>query len=139
MTQPLISVIIPNYNGAATLDETLTSVRGQSYANLEIILVDDGSRDDSVVRARRHADADPRVRIIRQDNAGVAAARNTGWRAAVGDIVAFVDSDDLWAADKIERQAERMLRADEPPSRAEWRRRGLRSECRGSGKRVRSA
>lgn len=114
MTQPLISVVIPNYNGAATLDETLISVRGQSYANLEIILVDDGSRDDSVTRAQHHADVDPRVRIIRQDNAGVAAARNTGWRAAVGDIVAFVDSDDLWAVDKIERQAERMLRADEP-------------------------
>lgn len=114
MSAPLVSVVIPNYNGAQTLDETLNSVRGQSHSALEIIVVDDGSRDDSVALVARHAAVDPRVRVIQQVNAGVAAARNAGWRAAASDIVAFVDSDDLWAPDKIERQLRRMQAADNP-------------------------
>ncbi len=100
----LVSVVVPAYNAARTLDETLRSVRGQTHTKLEIIVVDDGSIDDTAALALRHADADPRVKVIRQKNAGVAAARNTGWRAARADIVALIDSDDLWAPEKIERQ-----------------------------------
>jgi glycosyltransferase involved in cell wall biosynthesis len=100
----LVSVVVPAYNAGRTLDETLRSVRGQTHTELEIIVVDDGSTDDTAAVAQRHADADPRLRVIRQRNAGVAAARNTGWQAAKGDIVALIDSDDLWAAEKIERQ-----------------------------------
>jgi len=104
VSDALVSVVVPAYNAGKTLDETLRSVRGQTHMALEIIVVDDGSTDDTAAVAQRHAEADPRLRVIRQENAGVAAARNTGWQAARGDIVALIDSDDLWAPDKIERQ-----------------------------------
>jgi glycosyltransferase involved in cell wall biosynthesis len=99
-----VSVVVPSYNAGKTLDETLRSVRSQTHQDLEIIVVDDGSTDDTAAVAQRHADADKRVRLIRQANGGVAAARNTGWQAASTDIVALIDSDDLWAPDKIEKQ-----------------------------------
>lgn len=104
MNETCVSVVVPSYNAGRSLDETLRSVRSQTHLSLEIIVVDDGSTDDTATVAQRHADADPRLRVIRQANAGVAAARNTGWRAATADIVALIDSDDLWAPDKIEKQ-----------------------------------
>lgn len=100
----LITVVIPAYNAEATIDETLRSVRAQTYRNIEIIVVDDGSRDRTVEIAETHAQADPRLRVVRQENAGVAAARNTGWRLGKANIFAFVDADDIWSADKTERQ-----------------------------------
>jgi glycosyltransferase involved in cell wall biosynthesis len=100
----LVSVVIPAYNGAATINETLRSVRSQTHTNLEIIVVDDGSTDATGVIAARHSALDPRLRIVRQANAGVAAARNHGWRTAASGLIAFVDADDLWSPDKIERQ-----------------------------------
>jgi glycosyltransferase involved in cell wall biosynthesis len=99
-----VSVVVPSYNAARTLDETLRSVRSQTHAELEIIVVDDGSTDDTAAVAQRHADVDPRVRVIRQVNGGVAAARNTGWQAAGAEVIALIDSDDLWAPEKIELQ-----------------------------------
>ncbi|TPJ38835.1 glycosyltransferase family 2 protein [Mesorhizobium sp. B2-3-13] len=108
-----VSVIIPAYNAQDTIDETLRSVRSQSYKALEIIVVDDGSRDQTVAIARRHMELDPRVRLIEQANAGVAAARNRGWQAARSDMIAFVDADDLWAPTKIERQMAVLDRTDE--------------------------
>jgi glycosyltransferase involved in cell wall biosynthesis len=100
----LVSVIIPAYNAAATLDETLRSVRSQTHRNLEIIVVDDGSRDETVAIARRHAMRDPRLRVLAQRNGGVAAARNHGIAASSAELVAPVDADDLWAPEKIEKQ-----------------------------------
>ena len=100
----LVSVIIPAYNAQGTLDATLTSVRSQSHRNLEIVVVDDGSSDATFSVAQRHADADPRVRVIRQKNLGVAAARNAGLAVTIGRYVAPIDADDLWAPRKIERQ-----------------------------------
>lgn len=102
----LVSVVIPAYNAAQTLDETLRSVRSQTHRALEIIVVDDGSTDDTRRVAERHAAVDDRMRVITQENAGVAAARNTGWQRATSDLIAFVDADDLWAPTKIERQVE---------------------------------
>lgn len=102
----LVSVVIPAYNGEATIDETLRSVRAQTHAKLEIIVVDDGSRDGTIEAVLTHAAADPRVSVMRQANAGVAAARNVGWRSAAADLIAFVDADDLWAPAKIARQLE---------------------------------
>ena len=110
----LVSVVIPNYNGALWIDETLRSVRAQTHGDLEILVVDDGSTDHSAAIVERHAAEDARVRLIRQANAGVAAARNNGWRAARSDLIAFVDSDDLWTPDKIERQLARLLAPDAP-------------------------
>jgi glycosyltransferase involved in cell wall biosynthesis len=100
----LVSVVIPAYNAALTLDETLRSVRSQTHRALEIIVVDDGSTDSTRLVAEQHAARDSRVRVVTQDNAGVAAARNSGWRRARADLIAFVDADDLWAPTKIERQ-----------------------------------
>ncbi|MER8639576.1 glycosyltransferase family 2 protein [Mesorhizobium sp. M1227] len=113
MNGKLVSVIIPAHNAQDTIDETLRSVRSQSHRALEIIVVDDGSRDQTVTIARHHMEVDPRVRLIRQANAGVAAARNTGWQAAQSDLIAFVDADDLWAPTKIERQLAAFDRAGE--------------------------
>jgi glycosyltransferase involved in cell wall biosynthesis len=107
----LVSVVIPAYNASATLDETLRSVRSQTHRALEIILVDDGSTDDTGAIARRHAAIDDRVRVLAQHNAGLAAARNEGWRRARSELIAFLDADDLWAPTKIERQVQAMQAA----------------------------
>lgn len=105
----LISVVVPAYNGAATIDETLRSIRAQTHRALDIVVVDDGSRDDTVAIVSAHAAADPRVRLVQQQNAGVAAARNHGARVAYGDIVTFVDADDLCAPERMERQLAALL------------------------------
>jgi glycosyltransferase involved in cell wall biosynthesis len=106
--EPLVSVLIPAYNAASTLAETVASVCGQTYRNLDIIVVDDGSADATFAVASRLSKEDPRIRVLRQDNAGVAAARNLALRHAVGPLVAPVDADDLWHPTKIERQLRRM-------------------------------
>lgn len=106
---PLVSVVIPAYNAAATIEATLRSVLAQSHANLEVIVVDDGSTDGGPAIVERFAAADPRLRMVRQANAGVAAARNNGWRQAASDYIAFVDADDTWSRDKIERQLALLL------------------------------
>jgi len=100
----LVTVIVPAFNAAATIDETLRSVRVQTHQQLEIIVVDDGSRDATAEIVRRHAEEDPRIRLIEQPNAGVAAARNRGIAEATADLVAPIDADDLWRPDKIEKQ-----------------------------------
>jgi glycosyltransferase involved in cell wall biosynthesis len=100
----LVSVIIPAHNAAQTLSETLNSVRAQSHAALEIIVVDDGSRDETAAIAARHATDDPRIRVISQKNSGAALARNRAIAEARGALIAPVDADDLWRPDKIARQ-----------------------------------
>ena len=99
-----ISVVIPAHNAAATLDATANSVRGQTHEQLEILIVDDGSTDGTLEIARRHAEQDPRVRVITQPNGGVASARNRGLAEASTELVALVDADDVWHPEKIERQ-----------------------------------
>ncbi len=105
----LVSVVIPAYNAAATIDATLRSVRAQTHEQLEILVIDDGSRDDTLAIARHHAEMDIRVRVLSQPNAGVAAARNVGWQQAKSNFIAFVDADDLWGPTKIERQLDALL------------------------------
>jgi glycosyltransferase involved in cell wall biosynthesis len=101
---PLVTAVVPAHNAAKTIDETLKSVRAQTYRNLEILVVDDGSTDATAALVEAHASADPRVRLIRQANAGVAAARNRGISESAADFVAPVDADDLWMPTKIEKQ-----------------------------------
>jgi len=102
---PLVSVIIPVYNGERYLAETIESVVAQTYRNWELIAVNDGSPDNSRVileeYARKHPD---RIRVITVKNGGVSRARNTGVSNARGTYIAFIDQDDLWDARKLERQ-----------------------------------
>ena len=91
----LLSVIIPVYNAGKYLEKCLATVRNQTYNNLEIIIVDDGSTDNSVQIYTQATERDPRVKIIRQINSGAAAARNAGLRAAIGEYIHFMDADDL--------------------------------------------
>ena len=100
---PSISVVIPCYNAAAFLRATIESILGQTQPVLEVIVVDDGSTDDSANIAESFG---PPVRVIRQPNQGESAARNRGIEAAGGEWVAFLDADDLWLPTKIELQAE---------------------------------
>jgi glycosyltransferase involved in cell wall biosynthesis len=102
--RPAVTVIVPAYNAARTIDRTLASVRAQTFEALEILVIDDGSRDDTAERAARHAGEDARIRLIRQDNGGVAAARNHGIAEATAPLIAPVDADDLWSPAKIEKQ-----------------------------------
>lgn len=91
---PFISVVIPLYNKEEYIVRTIQSVLGQTYSNFELIVVDDGSTDDS--KSIVSSIADTRVRLVSQKNSGSAAARNTGIRHSTGDIVAFLDADDQW-------------------------------------------
>jgi glycosyltransferase involved in cell wall biosynthesis len=100
--QPLVSVLIPCHNAAPWLAETLESALAQTWPNLEVILVDDGSTDDSLTVARRFTQSN--LRIIAQPNQGAAAARNRALEVAQGEVIQFLDADDLLAPDKIERQ-----------------------------------
>lgn len=100
----LVSVIVPAYNAAETIDRTLGSVRAQTWRELDIIVVNDGSSDATSQYVIAHCKADPRVRLIERQNGGVAAARNLGIEEARGELIAPIDADDLWRPDKIEKQ-----------------------------------
>jgi glycosyltransferase involved in cell wall biosynthesis len=93
---PRVSIITPAYNAGGYIEATLNSALSQTMGDFELIVVDDGSTDETVKMAERVAARDPRVRVITQTNQGVAAARNTAMDAARADIFALLDSDDLW-------------------------------------------
>jgi glycosyltransferase involved in cell wall biosynthesis len=100
-SRPLVSVVIPTFNRAYVVARAIDSVLEQTYRPCEIFVVDDGSTDNTADVLRSYKD---RIVYIRQDNAGPAAARNRGIREAKGEFVAFLDSDDVWLATKLERQ-----------------------------------
>ena len=101
---PLVSVIIPVYNGAKTIEETIASVQAQTLRDWEIILIDDGSTDETA--AIVEAIGDPRIHVYRYPNAGQGESRNRGACHATGEFFAFLDADDLWSADKLERMVQ---------------------------------
>jgi glycosyltransferase involved in cell wall biosynthesis len=113
-----VSVIIPCYNAQRFVGGMLESVFRQTWHKLEIIVVDDGSSDDSVNVVRSFAD--PRLTVICQSNSGAAAARNRGLSASQGDFIQFLDADDLLSADKIELQLARIERRRDVVASAEW-------------------
>lgn len=99
---PLVSIVVPIYNTAKYLPACLDSIINQTYQNLEITLVDDGSTDDSYQIAKDYAKKDSRIKLVHQKNAGQSAARNHGIERATGEYIGFIDSDDLVAKDFIE-------------------------------------
>lgn len=103
--KPLISCIIPVFNGERFLAESLESVMAQSYRPIEIIVVDDGSKDDTNKVLDQFSE---HVTTIRQDQSGAPVARNRGLEVAGGDLIAFQDSDDLWLSDKLSQQAQQL-------------------------------
>lgn len=94
MEKPIISIIVPSYNVELYISRCLESIKNQSFSNFEVIVVDDGSQDNSPKIAQKIAESDMRFRVICQDNNGQGAARNRGIELAQGDYLSFVDSDD---------------------------------------------
>lgn len=100
-TQPLVSVVIPAFNASKNIEETLNSVLNQDYTNIEVIVVDDGSQDNTADIVKKFD-----VIYIYQNNQGKPAAMNKGFLAAKGEFIASIDSDDLWDSKKISKQVE---------------------------------
>ena len=103
MEYPLVSVIVPAYNASAYIEDAIRSVLEQDYPALEVIVVDDGSRDGTPDLARRFG---ANVRVVEQQNGGPAVARNRAVKLARGDLLAFIDADDLWLPGKLKAQVE---------------------------------
>ncbi|MFT4519066.1 MAG: glycosyltransferase involved in cell wall biosynthesis [Halioglobus sp.] len=93
-----ISVVIPVFNGSKYIAQAISSVRANEYADIEIVVVDDGSTDDTAIVIDQSC---PDVRYIHQENAGTGAARNYGVRESTGEFIAFLDADDLWTQQKL--------------------------------------
>jgi len=106
MKKPYVSVIVPVYNGVKFIAEAIESICAQNYHPLEIIIVDDGSTDDTsnIVQSYKN------IRYIYQPNQGVAAARNTGIKNSSGELIAFLDADDCWTPNKLNIQVDCLLR-----------------------------
>lgn len=100
LNAPTVSVIIPSYNSAAFLGEAIESVLSQRYSDLELIVIDDGSTDETLDVLRSFKD--PRLLAHRQDNTGLAGARNAGMERARGEYIAFLDADDRWLPEKLQ-------------------------------------
>ncbi|HEU6446895.1 MAG TPA: glycosyltransferase family A protein [Verrucomicrobiae bacterium] len=105
-TAPLVSVVIPAFNAAATIAQSLESIRNQTFATFEAIVVDDGSTDNTAEIVQKFSAEDSRFTLLQQKNAGVSAARNAALDRARGEFIAFLDADDLWLPQKLERQIE---------------------------------
>jgi glycosyltransferase involved in cell wall biosynthesis len=103
---PIVTVVIPLYNCERWISQTLASAQAQTYSDLDIIVVDDGSTDHGPEIVDRAARDDKRIRLIQKDNGGVARARNVGISRALGDFIAPLDADDLWHPEKIARQVD---------------------------------
>ena len=100
MMNPRVSVLIPCYNAGEYLAMALDSVLAQTFGDFEIIVVDDGSSDNSCAVAEKY----PEVKLVRHAHSGISATRNLAVSKASGDLIAFLDADDLWAPDKLEKQ-----------------------------------
>jgi glycosyltransferase involved in cell wall biosynthesis len=113
MNEPLVSIVIPVFNVERYIRRTLDSALRQTYPRLELVAVDDGSSDGTARELEAAAALDSRIRLVRQQHLGVAAARNRGVAEACGDLIALLDGDDLWHPQKIELQVKRVLEKPE--------------------------
>jgi teichuronic acid biosynthesis glycosyltransferase TuaG len=118
----LVSIITPAFNAARTIKETIRSVQSQTFKDWELIIVDDGSTDETRRIAEEEATMDRRLRVVSDQNSGVAIARNRGMALANGRYMAFLDADDVWLPRKLELQLEFMQRTGEAFSCTAWRR-----------------
>lgn len=110
MNEYLVSIITPVYNAERFVSETIESIQNQTYDNWELLLVDDCSKDESYKIINRYMKNDDRIKYIKLDkNSGAAVSRNTGIKNAKGRFIAFVDSDDLWEPEKLEKQVSYMI------------------------------
>ena len=109
-TFPLVSVIVPAYKAGKYIEATIRSVLTQSWQDLELIVIDDGSPDDQEVIVKRLAAEDNRIRYVKQQNAGVSAARNKGYELSNGKYLAFLDADDIWLSDNLSKKIELLAR-----------------------------
>ena len=101
MQEALISIVIPAYNAEKFIEETIRSVIAQNYTHWELIIVDDGSTDNQNKLIEKLMLEDERIFLFGQKNKGVSAARNYGYSKAKGDLLAFLDADDVWLADNL--------------------------------------
>lgn len=108
---PKVSVIVPAYNAERWIGETLRSIQQQTITNIEIIVVDDGSNDQTTAIVNQYLNSDPRIKLLTQTNQGVGAARNLGLNESLGEFIAPVDADDIWHPKKLELQLEQMQNA----------------------------
>jgi len=109
---PLVSVIIPAYNAETFIEKTILSVLSQTYNNIEVLVVDDGSRDRTAEIIQTFAQNDHRIILLQQSNAGVAAARNLAIEKAQGEYIAAIDADDIWYPQNLEKQVQCMLKSE---------------------------
>jgi teichuronic acid biosynthesis glycosyltransferase TuaG len=115
MIPGLVSIITPAYNCTKFLPETVKSAQAQTYTNWEMLIVDDCSTDDTVEMIKKLSAEDSRIRLLQlPENSGTAMARNLGMANAQGEYIAFLDSDDLWHPDKLQKQIEFMTANDYP-------------------------
>lgn len=113
--EKLVSIIIPTYNSADFIADTLASVQQQTYPNWEVILVDDGSTDTTLTIAQNIAQTDHRIRIFKNlTNSGTGVTRNNALHHCQGNYIAFLDADDLWKSNKLERQLQFMQEQQQP-------------------------
>lgn len=110
-TSPCVSIIMPAYNASLTIAESIQSVLNQNYDNWELIIIDDGSKDNTVTIVDSFRENENRIILLKlHKNAGLPNARNEGWKIAKGEFIAFLDSDDLWHKNKLEKQIDFHLR-----------------------------
>src|SRR6185312_8177163 len=100
----LVSIIMPAYNAGKFIEDSIRSVLNQTYHNWELLIVNDGSTDNTRAIAEEYSKRDKRIKVINQENKRLAAARNTGIKNSTGEWIAFLDSDDIWATSKLEKQ-----------------------------------
>ena len=106
MNNPLVSIVIPVYNGEKYISETIDSVLNQTISNIELIVVNDGSIDNTMELLLDKQRKDTRIRLINKANSGVCSTRNVGIKNSNGTYIAFLDADDLWESDNLEEKIE---------------------------------